>query len=66
MEDGNTSLSIIEKLSGAIKIPTVSYLERDKIDYKRFLEFITFLKDSFPELHSKLKLDITLLLLILL
>jgi len=45
----------ISKLSGALKIPTVSYLESESIDYSKFSDFIKYLKKTFPLVHRRLK-----------
>jgi len=43
------------RLSQAIKIPTVSHQDRNKIDTPRFIEFHKFLESNFPLVHQKLE-----------
>jgi Gly-Xaa carboxypeptidase len=52
----------IARLSGAVRIPTMSFDDMGKIgEDKRwdiFYEFAQYLKDTFPQVHAKLDLDI--------
>jgi hypothetical protein len=52
----------IARLSGAVKIPTMSFDDMGKIgEDKRwdiFYEFAQYLKDTFPQVHAKLDLDV--------
>lgn len=44
---------IAKKMSEAIKIATVSYMDRDKIDYSAFRAFQEMLIDKFPLVHKE-------------
>ena len=48
-----------EHLSRAISIPTVSYTEKEKVDFSQFALFHDFLDETFPLIHKKLKKEIT-------
>ncbi len=45
----------IEKLSGAVRIPTISHSDNAKIDTTAFKDFISYVVDQFPNLHEKLE-----------
>jgi len=45
-------MDIVEKLSRAVAIPTVSHLDRSRIDYSHYEDFIVFLPRIFPTLFS--------------
>jgi len=45
-------MDIIEKLSRAVAIPTVSYIDRSQNEYGRFEEFLAFLPEAFPRLFE--------------
>jgi carboxypeptidase PM20D1 len=47
--------SVIDALSQAVQIRTISYEDKKKFDPDQFVAFHQFLKDSFPNLHNKLK-----------
>ncbi|MEH7335956.1 M20 family peptidase [Neobacillus drentensis] len=47
----------VQHLSKAITFKTVSYQDRSKFDFKEFDRFITFLQESFPEVHQKLSFE---------
>ncbi|MGG3467548.1 M20 family peptidase [Neobacillus pocheonensis] len=47
----------VQHLSKAITFKTVSYQDRSKFDLKEFDKFITFLQESFPEIHQKLSFE---------
>ena len=48
----------IQNFSKALTYKTISYQEREKFDLKEFDKFIAFLKDSYPNVHEKLDLEI--------
>ena len=48
----------ILKLSKALTIPTVSYINTESIDYSNFSDFIKYLKKAFPLVHKNLKLEL--------
>ncbi|GAA5315355.1 MAG: M20 family peptidase [Candidatus Pelagadaptatus aseana] len=48
---------VIQNLSAAIRIPTISYQDRSKIDYRFFTEFLTFMQDTYPRVFSQLQVD---------
>ncbi len=52
------TISPVEKLSKAIGFPTVSYQEKNRIDYGIFEGFIGFLRSTFPALHGKLEQEL--------
>ncbi len=45
-------------LSEAISIPTISYPEKEKVDFDQFYKFHAFLERSFPLLHKTLSKEI--------
>jgi carboxypeptidase PM20D1 len=45
----------VQRLAGAIRIPTVSYEDRNRIDAKQFDAFADYLQKSFPKVHAALK-----------
>ncbi|QIP14346.1 M20/M25/M40 family metallo-hydrolase [Spirosoma aureum] len=47
--------SAIQRLAGAIRIPTVSYTDYALTDTTQFDEFLTYIKASFPLVHQRLK-----------
>lgn len=47
-----------EHLSKAISIPTVSYPEKEKVDFSKFDEFHAFLEEAYPLLHKTLSKEI--------
>ena len=47
--------AVLERLSQALQIPTVSHQDRAKIDTARYLEFHTFLEKNYPLVHQKLE-----------
>lgn len=51
-EDG-----VVEHLSEAITYKTISYQDRSKFDFNEFDKFITYLQESYPEVHSQLELE---------
>lgn len=48
----------VEHLSKAITFKTVSYQDRSKFDFKEFDKFIEYLKESYPEVHKQLELEV--------
>ena len=56
LEKENVDVERVAKhLSGAIQIPTVSYPEKDKVDWSQFEKFHKFLEESYPLLHKTLE-----------
>ena len=47
-----------EHLSKAISIPTVSYPEKEKVDFSQFDKFHDFLDEAFPLIHEKLEKEV--------
>lgn len=47
----------ISHLSKAITYKTVSYQDRSKFDFNEFDKFITFLMESYPEVHEQLEVE---------
>lgn len=45
----------VDRLSGGIKIPTISQMNSDKIDYKQFLNFNRYLRREFPKVFNTLE-----------
>ena len=52
------SQNAVEHLQKAIRCATVSYPDRERIDYKEYDKFVDHLKHSYPLLHKKAKLEI--------
>ena len=42
-------------LSGAIQIPTISYSDKNRVDWSQFEKFHKFLEESYPLLHKTLE-----------
>jgi carboxypeptidase PM20D1 len=47
----------VEHLSKAITYKTISYQERSKFDFTEFDNFISFLEESYPSVHTQLELE---------
>ena len=47
-----------EHLSKAISIPTISYPDKEKIDFTQFDKFHAFLEEAFPLIHKNLKKEV--------
>ncbi len=47
-----------EHLSKAISIPTISYPDKEKIDFTQFDKFHAFLEEAFPLIHKTLKKEV--------
>ncbi len=45
---------VAEKLSEAVKVPTISYMDRDKIDYSQFEVYHKVLREQFPLVHERM------------
>lgn len=55
LEDEHVDVDRAAKhLSGAIQIPTVSYPEKEKVDWSQFQKFHEFLEESYPLIHKNL------------
>ncbi len=50
----------MEHLSTAISIPTISYPEKEKVDFTQFDKFHDFLDEAFPLIHEKLEKEVVL------
>lgn len=50
----------MKHLSQAISIPTISYPEKEKVDFTQFDKFHDFLDEAFPLIHEKLEKEIVL------
>jgi carboxypeptidase PM20D1 len=50
----------MEHLSTAISIPTISYPEKEKVDFSQFDKFHDFLDEAFPLIHEKLEKEVVL------
>lgn len=48
----NNDTAGAEKLAQAVSVPTISYIETDKIDWTAFKKFHVFLEKQFPLLHK--------------
>ena len=58
-EDENVNLDrFIENLSDAIKIPTITCGEAEKIDWSQFLKFHAFLEERYPLIHKSLSKEL--------
>lgn len=47
----------VEKLSGAVKIHTISYLDSARFDSAAFENFVSYVREQFPLLHDELTLE---------
>lgn len=47
--------AVVQKLSKALQIRTISYDDPEKIDYKNFEHFRKFLEEAFPLVHQNLE-----------
>ncbi len=47
----------VERFVGALKIATVSYSDRSRMDYSKFKDYIRYIKKSYPTLRKKLELE---------
>ena len=47
-----------ENLSKAISIPTVSYPEKEKVDFSQFEKFHKFLEEAYPLIHKNLTKEV--------
>ena len=50
----------MDNLSTAISIPTVSYPEKEKVDFSQFEKFHKFLEEAYPLIHKNLTKEIVL------
>lgn len=50
----------MKHLSEAISIPTISYPEKEKVDFTQFDKFHAFLDEAFPLIHEKLEKEVVL------
>ena len=49
---------VAENLSKAISIPTVSYPEKEKVDFSQFEKFHKFLEEAYPLVHKTLTKEV--------
>lgn len=49
---------VVQNLSRAIQIKTISHQEKEKTDWSEFDKFLKFLEDTYPNAHSTLKKEI--------
>lgn len=54
----NTNELAVERLAEAVRFKTISYQERELIDYEEFLRFHQFLQASFPRVYSELQVEV--------
>ncbi len=47
-----------DNLSKAISIPTISYPEKEKVDFSKFEEFHKFLEETYPLVHKNLTKEV--------
>lgn len=52
---GPVGAAFLEHLAEAVRIPTVSYEERDRVDRGAFAEFRSFLERTYPAVHATLR-----------
>ena len=50
----------MDNLSKAISIPTVSYPEKEKVDFTQFEKFHKFLEEAYPLIHKNLTKEVVL------
>lgn len=50
----------MDNLSKAISIPTVSYPEKEKVDFAQFEKFHKFLEEAYPLIHKNLTKEVVL------
>ena len=51
---------VLDNLSKAISIPTVSYPEKEKVDFTQFDKFHEFLEEAYPLIHKNLTKEVVL------
>ena len=51
---------VLDNLSKAISIPTVSYPEKEKVDFTQFEKFHKFLEEAYPLIHKNLTKEVVL------
>ena len=47
-----------ERLAAAVKIQTISFQDRDSIDYSSFLQFHAFLRSNYPRVFAQLNVEV--------
>jgi carboxypeptidase PM20D1 len=47
----------VERMAQALRFRTISYQDRDRIDYGEFVRLNGFLRDSFPRVFSELAVE---------
>ena len=47
-----------ERFAGGLRVPTVAYTDRSKMDPKAFKAFHSYLESNYPKVHSYLKREI--------
>ena len=50
----------MDNLSTAISIPTVSYPEKERVDFSQFEKFHKFLEEAYPLIHKNLTKEVVL------
>lgn len=50
----------MDNLSAAISIPTVSYPEKERVDFSQFEKFHKFLEEAYPLIHKNLTKEVVL------
>jgi len=55
---GPAAASPAQRLGEAVSIPTISYQDRDLIDYRQFAHFNQFLRDNYPLVFGALEVEV--------
>jgi carboxypeptidase PM20D1 len=55
---GPAGAAFLEHLAEAVRIPTVSYEDRERVDRATFSEFRSFLERTYPAVHATLKREV--------
>ena len=54
---GAAAASPAQRLGEAVRIPTISYQDRELIDYSQFAHFNQFLRDNYPRVFDALEVE---------
>jgi len=54
---GAAAASPAQRLAEAVRIPTISYQDRELIDYSQFAHFNQFLRDNYPRVFDALEVE---------
>lgn len=57
LASGSVAASPAQRLGEAVRIQTISYQDRDRIDYSQFARFNQFLRDNYPLVFDSLEVE---------